>query len=458
MAIKNYNSDNIDMLNEIESVRQKYGMYIGDAGPNGLHHLVWEVLNNSADEALNGRGNEIIGTLHPDNYIEITDNGSGIPVGYNQKHNMNSLDLIMLFKHSGGKLKPTENAYKKSIGTNGLGLFILNCLSVHTIVTVKRDGKIYRAEYSVGKVKVPIKEIGKVPINQTGTSIKWKFDPAIFSYPDSGYDFDRLSSRFKLTSYMVPNLKLILIDSRTKDVKKEEFISERGLMDLLDNTLEGHSKLLRNNIHARSLDRVDVMRTNPENGQPITINMEVETELCFNIDAVNREEIIKTYVNGNDVPLGGTMVTGFRNGYIKAINEYAREHNLLKEKEADFKFSDIRDGLIVCIHISHQDPSFDSQTKTRLNNPEVTSLVHKTIYEKMIRFGIDYSKEMDRIIDYYIKLRKGKAAAGRAIESELKKLTGSTVKTVNLSEFVTDCYGSKREECELMIVEGVCSR
>lgn len=458
MSVKDYNADQIDMLDEIESTRQKYGMYIGDAGPNGLHHLIWEVLNNSADEALNGRGDTITGILYPDNYIEISDNGSGIPVGYNKKHNMNSLDLIMLFKHSGGKLKPVESSYKKSIGTNGLGLFILNCLSLHTIVTIKRDGKIYRAEYSVGKVKVPIKEIGTTKPNDTGTSIKWKFDPAIFSFPNPSYDFDRIASRFKLTSYMVPKLKLILIDSRSKTPKKEEFYSERGLIDLLDFTLEGHGRLLKNDIHTLQRDKVDLLRTDPKTGQPVTIPMEIETELCFNIDAISREELIKTYVNGNDVPLGGTMVTGFRNGYIKAINEYAREHGLLKDKEPDFKFSDVRDGLIVCIHIVHQDPSFDSQTKTRLNNPEVTQLVHKAIYEKMYRFGVDYPKEMDKIIDYYSKLRKGKASAAKAIENELKKISAPTTKTVNLSEFVTDCYSNNRKECELMIVEGVCSR
>lgn len=451
---KNYDADNISMLNEIESVRQKYGMYIGDAGPNGLHHLIWEVLNNSADEALNGRGDTITGILHEDNYMEITDNGSGIPVGFNSKYNMNSLDMIMLYKHSGNKLNAQESSYKKSIGTNGLGLFILNCLSLHTIVTIKRDGKIYRAEYAVGKVKVPIKEIGKTKPGDTGTSIKWKYDPAVFSYPNISYDFDRIASRFKLTSFMVPKLKLILIDSRKKESRREEYYSERGLKDLLDDILIGHTKLLRNNIDISQSDNVTTQRIDIKSGLPVSVNLTIETEMCFNIDAVNREEIIKTYVNGNDTPLGGTMVTGFRNGYTKAINEYAREHGFLKDKDPDFKFNDIRDGLIACIHIMHQDPSFDSQTKTRLNSPEVTAITHKAIYDKMYRFGIDYPKEMDKIVDYYCRLRKGKASASKALDAELKKLTAPSTKTVNLSEFVTDCHSTNRKECELIIVEG----
>lgn len=454
MRKNSYNEQEIHKLSDIEGVRIKIGMYIGDSGVGGLHHLVWEVLNNSADEALSGRGNRITGILHPDNYIEIVDNGSGIPVGFKKEENMNALDLIMLFRHSGGKLYADKTSYKKSIGTNGLGLFILNCLSLHTIITVKRDGKIYRAEYSVGKVKVPLKEIGKTKLNDTGTSIKWKVDPSIFMDPSCVYDYDKIAARFKLTSYMIPKIKLILKDIRVKGKERTEiFESENGLIDLLEDTLSGHTKLLRNSIHVTGTNIENILKPN-KIGVMEMVPHTIESEICFNIDPVDREEIIKTYVNGNDTPLGGTMVTGFKNGYIKAINQFARENHLLKDKDDDFKYADIKDGLVAAIHISHQDPIFDSQTKVRLKSPEVSGIVNNLVYEKLNRFGIDYPNEMKKVIDYYIRLRKGKASASKALDAELKKVTAPTSKSVILSEYVADCSSSKRDECELVIVEG----
>ena len=449
-----YSGADIQKLGDIEAIRVKTGMYIGDTGVGGLHHLVWEVLNNSADEALNGRGDRITGILHPDNYIEITDNGSGIPVDYKKDEKMSALDLIMLYRHSGGKLYAEKTSYKKSIGTNGLGLYILNCLSIHTIITVKRDGKIYRAEYSVGKIKVPLKEIGTTKASDTGTSIKWKVDPAVFVDPSCVYDYDKIASRFKLTSFMIPKIKLILKDIRVKGKERTDtFESEHGLMDLLDDVLLGRTKLLRNNIHIYTKNIENIMKPNRV-GVMEPVPHTIETELCFNIDPVDREEIIKAYVNGNDTPLGGTMVTGFKNGYLKAINRFARENGLLKDKDEDFKYGDIKDGLIAAIHISHQDPVFDSQTKVRLKSPEVSGIVNNSVYEKMERFGIDYPNEMKKIIDYYIRLRKGKLSASKALDAELKKVTAPTGKTVILSEYVADCSSSKREDCELVIVEG----
>lgn len=449
-----YNADSIKKLDDIESIRIKSGMYIGDVGPNGLHHLIWEVLNNSADEALNGKCNSITGVLHPDNYFEIIDNGSGIPVGYNHEHKMNALDLIMLFRHSGGKLYASGGSYKKSIGTYGLGLFILNCLSVHTIITVKRDKKIYRAEYSVGKVKVPLKEIGTTKAGDTGTSIKWKFDPTIFVGEDCVYDYDKIASRFKLTSYMVPKIKLVLIQYDNKGKQKsEEFYSELGLRDLLDDILSSRNKIMKNNFHINEIVPFKATRAN-NRGEREDYESQMEIETCFNIDPVNREETIKAYVNGNEVPLGGSMVNGFKNGYIKAINTFARERGLLKAKDPEFKYSDIRDGLVAVIHIGHPDPTFDSQTKVRLNNPEVSSATNQLVSEKLIRYGIDYPKEMEKLVDYYLRLRKGKDVASKAIDQELKKLTAPTKSSIILSQFVTDCSSNNRSDCELVIVEG----
>lgn len=455
MKDKVYNGDSIDMLNDIEAIRLKAGMYCGDLGVNGLHHLLTEVISNSVDEMLNNRGNEISVILHPDDWVEVIDNGSGIPTEMNKKHNMNALDLIMLFRHSGGKLKPEETMYKKgSIGTNGLGLFITNCLTEHIIIISRRNRKVYKGEYGGGKQIKPVEIIGDLTSDVTGTSIKWKVDKKLFSY-GATYERERILARLKMLSYMVPKIKIYFKDLREADnVYEESFYSERGLIDMLDDKIKGKALILRNPIHIKEEMSHKAQKYNAA-GEPYVVDQNITIEVCFTYEPTQREERILTFVNGNDVPLGGTMVTGFKRGLTKAINEFAKDRNLLKDKDPDFKYNELKDGLICCIHINHPDPSFDGQTKVKINNSELDSLTNTLIYEKLTRYGIDYPRELDKLVDFFIKMRKGRASAEKALDKELNKIIQPSSKGIVLSQYVTDCSASDPKERELIIVEGL---
>ncbi|MGL5315626.1 MAG: toprim domain-containing protein [Peptostreptococcaceae bacterium] len=458
MSKKIYDASNVNALTPIEAIRAKSGMYIGDTGPGGLHHLLKEVISNSQDEIANKYGNELIVTLHQDDYIEVVDNGRGIPVDIHPKFKIPALTLIMTTPHSGGKLDMQSSNYKTSVGTNGLGIFLLNCLTEETIVTIRRDRTVYQEVYSRGVVKTPLKEIGKLNTNATGTSIKWKADKLIFSGGVS-YDPGYIRNSLRVLSYMLPGAKLIFQDRRvanTKEWTEEIFESQNGITDLLGDIVKGKNTLFRNPFQFTETEKSFSVKQG-ENGEPVNFDYDVNVEVVFNIVPGMGGERIISYVNGNEVPMGGTMVTGFKNGFTKAINHIARDNRMLKEKDSNFTFNELADGMYMVINIDHPDPMYESQTKLKLNNPHVSSVVSNMVANKLIRYGIDNPREIEKLIDLYIRLRKGRIAQQNAMNKVLSKVITPGGPKILLGQFLTDATrrgGIKDSDCELYIVEG----
>lgn len=428
---KNYDASSITVLEGLEAVRKRPGMYIGSTSARGLHHLVWEIVDNSVDEALAGYCDKIEVKILPDNIIEVRDNGRGIPVEMHSSGKP-TLEVVLTVLHAGGKFN--NDNYKVSGGLHGVGVSVVNALSENLTATVTREGKIYQQSFERGIPVTEVQEIGTAGVEERGTVIKFKADAEIFD--TTIYDYDTLSERFKELSYLNKGLTIVLSDERNENVKTETFFSEGGIKDFLNEISKGEK--LNNDII--------YMSGNATNAD----GRITEIEIAMNWTA-SQKETLYSFVNNINTYEGGTHVSGFRTALTRTVNDVAKKLELIKEKDGTFQGNDIREGMNCIISVKIPEPQFEGQTKTKLGNSETSAQVSQVVMEGLKMFLEDHPKETGKIIEKMVLIKKARIAAKKARELVLRK---NVLEVGNLPGKLADCSSKDPAESEVFIVEG----
>jgi len=417
---KGYGAEAIQVLKGLEGVRRRPAMYIGSTGKEGLHHLIWEIVDNSIDEALAGFCDKIVVTVHKDNSITVLDNGRGIPVEIHKDTGKSALETVMTMLHAGGKFD--HKAYLISGGLHGVGASVVNALSQKMVVKVFRDGKIYKQEYARGNAITPVQEIGKT--EETGTEVRFWPDPEIFKTVK--FDLDVIRTRLNELAFLNPNLEITLVDEASG--KKEKFKYENGLLDFIKWVNE-EREVLHKPIYFKD----------KKNG--------LEAEFVIQYFNGYNEDIL-SFVNTINTIEGGTHVVGFKTALTKVLNDYAE-----KEKASKIKFTgdDVREGLSAIINIKLPSPQFEGQTKTKLGNSEVKGIVESIVGTKLMQFLEENPAIAKKIIQKVIEAAKAREAAKKAKELVRRK---GALYAGNLPGKLADCSTGDKERAELFIVEG----
>ena len=419
----NYGAESITVLEGLEAVRKRPGMYIGSTSSRGLHHLVWEIVDNSVDEALAGVCDNIVVRIQEENIIEVQDNGRGIPVDMH-KTGKSTLEVVMTVLHAGGKFD--NDNYKVSGGLHGVGISVVNALSEWVEATVTRDGQVIRQTFSRGIPTSEALKIGEAPAELHGTIIRFKADDEIFE--TTVYDYSILESRLKELAYLNKGLKITLIDERNKEnLKKDEFLFEGGIVDFL-NEMADESKVVEDVIYMTDTYQVEEAKEveTVEDDGTVTIKTRaakfVEVEIAMTYTISQRENVY-SFVNNINTHEGGTHVSGFRTALTRTINDIAKQMNIIKEKDGTFQGSDVREGLVCVISVKIPEPQFEGQTKTKLGNSEVTGIVSAIVGNNLKFYLEDHPKEAERIIEKMTLSKKAREAAKKARELVLRKNT-----------------------------------
>ena len=425
-----YSAENIQVLEGLEAVRKRPAMYIGDISSKGLHHLVYEVVDNSIDEALAGYCDHIEVTINEDNSITVQDNGRGIPVDYHEKEKKSALEVVMTVLHAGGKFD--KGSYKVSGGLHGVGVSCVNALSTHMTTQVFRNGKIYQQEYSCGHPLYSVKEVGTTDI--TGTRQQFWPDDTIFT--ETVYNYDILATRMRELAYLNAGIKISLTDLRVKDeegnAKKEIFYSEEGLKEFVRYVDSSREHFMN-----------DVIYINTEKqGTP------VEVAIMYN---TSYNENVHSYVNNINTIEGGTHLAGFRRALTRTLKKYAEDNKMLEKAKAEIAGDDFREGLTAVISIKVAEPQFEGQTKTKLGNNEVMGAVDQAVGEALTYYLEEHPKEAKLIVDKVILAAQARIAARKARESVQRK---SPMSGGGMPGKLADCSSKDPEECELFLVEG----
>ena len=425
-----YSAENIQVLEGLEAVRKRPAMYIGDISSKGLHHLVYEVVDNSIDEALAGYCDHIEVTINEDNSITVQDNGRGIPVDYHEKEKKSALEVVMTVLHAGGKFD--KGSYKVSGGLHGVGVSCVNALSTHMTTQVFRNGKIYQQEYSCGHPLYSVKEVGTTDI--TGTRQQFWPDDTIFT--ETVYNYDILATRMRELAYLNAGIKISLTDLRVKDeegnAKKEIFYSEEGLKEFVHYVDSSREHFMN-----------DVIYINTEKqGTP------VEVAIMYN---TSYNENVHSYVNNINTIEGGTHLAGFRRALTRTLKKYAEDNKMLEKAKVEIAGDDFREGLTAVISIKVAEPQFEGQTKTKLGNNEVMGAVDQAVGEALTYYLEEHPKEAKLIVDKVILAAQARIAARKARESVQRK---SPMSGGGMPGKLADCSSKDPEECELFLVEG----
>ena len=433
-AENNYSASNIQVLEGLEAVRKRPAMYIGDISENGLHHLVYEVVDNSIDEAMAGYCNRIDVTINEDNSITVQDNGRGIPVDWHEKEQKSALEVVMTVLHAGGKFD--KGSYKVSGGLHGVGVSCVNALSTHMTTQVFRGGKIYQQEYECGKPLYSVKEVGTCDPEFTGTKQTFLPDNTIFTV--SEYKFGTLQNRMRELAYLNKGITITLTDLRQLDEEgnpyQEEFFSEEGVKEFV-RYLNGTNTPLFN----------DVIYLNTEKaGTPIEIAMMYNT---------GYRENLHSYVNNINTKEGGTHEGGFRAALTRVLKKYAEENcaKALEKAKVEINGEDFREGLIAVISVKVAEPQFEGQTKTKLGNSEVSGAVNQAVGEALNYYLEEHPKEAKIIVDKVLLAATARVAARKARESVQRK---SPMGGGGMPGKLADCSSRDPHECEIFLVEG----
>ena len=422
-----YTADDIQVLEGLEAVRKRPGMYIGSTSARGLHHLVWEIVDNSIDEALAGFATDIYITIEKGNIIRVEDNGRGMPVGIHKKTGVSTVETIFTVLHAGGKFG--GGAYKVSGGLHGVGASVVNALSEWLEVNVHQDGKEYFLRFeNGGKPCDALQVIGST--DKHGSIVRFKADADIFKETQI-YDFDTLNSRIRQLAFLNKNIKLVLSDERGEDVKKIEYLYEGGIKEYV--------KYLNQN---KTLIHEDIVYVEGiENGILAEISMQYNDGFMPNI---------YSFCNNINTQEGGTHEDGFRLALGRVINNYAKDNNMIK-KEESLLGDDVREGLTAIISIKHPDPQYEGQTKTKLGNSEVRKIVSGILGEQLERFFLEHPDTARAIVDKAILASKARLAAKKARELTRRK---NVLEITSLPGKLADCSSKDASECEIYIVEG----
>ena len=425
---KEYGADQIQILEGLEAVRKRPGMYIGSTSVRGLHHLVYEIVDNSVDEALAGFCNTITVKIHQDNSITVRDNGRGIPVDIQKKAGKSALEVVFTVLHAGGKFGGA--GYKVSGGLHGVGASVVNALSEWLHVKVYKEGKIYTMSFAKGKVTKPIECIGTCSEEEQGTEVHFLPDASIFE--ESVYEFETLKIRLRETAFLTKNLKIRLVDEREGQEKEKEFHYEGGIQEFVTFLNKGKEALYPDVIYCEGEKEKILVEVAMQHNDSYTEN-------------------IYTFVNNINTPEGGTHLTGFKNALTKTFNDYARQNKLLKDSEANLSGEDIREGLTCIISVKIEDPQFEGQTKQKLGTSEAQVAVQGIVSEQLTYF-LEQNPAVAKVIcEKSILAQRARAAARKARDLTRRK---SALDGVGLPGKLADCSSKDPERCEIFIVEG----
>ncbi|MEY3270705.1 MAG: hypothetical protein RIS89_807, partial [Bacteroidota bacterium] len=426
----NYSADNIQVLEGLEAVRKRPAMYIGDVGVKGLHHLVYEVVDNSIDEALAGYCNHINVFINEDNSITVTDNGRGIPTAMHTKEKKSALEVVMTVLHAGGKFD--KDTYKVSGGLHGVGVSCVNALSTHLKATVRREGKIFQQEYNIGKPMYDVKVVGES--DQTGTEVTFTPDATIFESTE--YNFDTLAARMRELAFLNKGITITLTDKRqTEDDGSNPcttYHSEGGLREFASYLDRNREALITDVIYFEG----------EREGIPVEVALTYNTSYTENIQA---------YVNNINTHEGGTHLSGFRRGLTNTLKKYATDSGILAKEKIEIDGDDFREGLTAVVSVKVQEPQFEGQTKTKLGNREVTAPVSQAVSEMLSAYLEEHPSEAKLIVEKVILAARARHAARKAREMVQRKnvLTGS-----GLPGKLADCSEKDPAACEVYFVEG----
>ena len=421
-----YGAEQIQVLEGLEAVRKRPGMYIGSTSVRGLHHMVYEIVDNCVDEALAGYCTEIKVEIEPGNIISVEDNGRGIPVEIHPKTKISAAETVYTVLHAGGKFGG-DSGYKVSGGLHGVGASVVNALSTWTEVTIKRDGGLYQMSFEKGKTVKKLEKIGDA--KGTGTKVRFLADDTIFESLD--YEYEVLEKRFREMAFLTKGLKISIEDKREDPPKKAEFCFEGGLISFVEFLNKNKEKLHKDPIYIEKDGEV-----------PVEIAIQYTTSYSENI---------YTFVNNINTIEGGTHLEGFKRSLTKVFNDYARSHNILKDKDSNLQGEDIREGITAVISVKVKEPQFEGQTKTKLGNSEVTGIVQSMVNEALSTFLEENPTVAKAILEKCVSASRAREAARKARELVRRK---SALETSTLPGKLADCSSKVPEECEVYIVEG----
>ena len=421
-----YGAEQIQVLEGLEAVRKRPGMYIGSTSVRGLHHMVYEIVDNCVDEALAGYCTEIKVAIEPGNIISVEDNGRGIPVEIHPKTHISTAETVYTVLHAGGKFGG-DSGYKVSGGLHEVGASVENALSTWTEVTIKRDGGLYQMYFEKGKTVKKLEKIGDA--EGTGTKVRFLADDTIFESLD--YDYETLEKRFREMAFLTKGLKITIEDKREETPKKAEFCFEGGLVSFVEFLNKNKEKLHKTPIY-------------------IEKNGEIPVEIAIQYTSSYSENIY-TFVNNINTIEGGTHLEGFKRSLTKVFNDYARSHNILKEKDNNLQGEDIREGITAVVSVKVKEPQFEGQTKTKLGNSEVTGVVQSMVNEALSTFLEENPNVAKAILEKCISASRAREAARKARELVRKK---NSLETSTLPGKLADCSSKNADECEVYIVEG----
>ena len=431
----NYNANEIQVLEGLEAVKRRPGMYIGSTDVRGLHHLVKELVDNAIDEAMGGYCTHIEVTIHPDNSVSVRDNGRGIPVGYHEKMHKSALEVALTVLHAGGKFG--GSGYKVSGGLHGVGLSVVNALSSRLTAEVRRDGIIYRQEYVNGDPVTGVEQVGTYGDDTgSGTTITFLANDQIFDTLD--YNYDTLRGRMRELAFLNKGIAITVTDERTDPVQSKKYCYEGGIISFVE-----HLNKSKDVLHE------DVMYFEGSKDDPARQQVaSVEVAMQYNTDY---NESVFTFANNINTVEGGTHLQGFRSALARSINDYARKYKLLKDNEANLSGDDVREGLTAIVSVKLVEPQFEGQTKTKLGNSYMKSLVDNVVGNGLGFYLEEHPQTARLIIDKCITASRAREAARRARDLTRKK-TG--LENISLPGKLADCNSNEPEKCEIFLVEG----
>ena len=422
-----YGANQIQVLEGLEAVRKRPGMYIGSVSKRGLHHLVYEIVDNCVDEALAGYCTHIEVKIEPGNIISVQDNGRGIPVDIHPKTHISAAETVYTVLHAGGKFGG-DSGYKVSGGLHGVGASVVNALSEWTEVTIQRDGGIYQMKFERGKTVEKLTRVGDS--KDTGTKVRFLADSTIFETTE--YDYETLEDRFREMAFLTKGLSISIEDLREETPKKAEFCFEGGLRSFVEYLNQNKEKL--------NPDPIYIEKTESE----VPVEIAIQYTTAYN-------ENIYSFVNNINTVEGGTHLEGFKRGLTKVFNEYARSHNIIKEKESNLQGEDIREGLTAVISVKVKEPQFEGQTKTKLGNSNVTGIVQAMVVDALSTYLEENPNVAKTILEKCVSASRAREAARKARELVRRK---NALEVTTLPGKLADCSSKVAEECEVYIVEG----
>ena len=423
-----YEAQNITVLEGLEAVRKRPGMYIGTTSERGLHHLVWEIVDNSVDEALAGYCDKIEVKILPDNIIEVVDNGRGIPTDIHPKYGKSALEIVLTVLHAGGKFE--NDNYKVSGGLHGVGVSVVNALSEWLEVEVRKAGVIHYQKYHRGKPEEDVKIIGSCDENEHGTIVRFKADGEIFE--TLIYNYFTLSNRLKELAYLNKGLTITLSDLRKDEKKEETYKFDGGILDFLNEIVKEDTTIIEKPFYISSEQD----------------NVGVDVTFTY---TTSQNEVIYSFVNNINTHEGGTHVQGFRTALTKVINDVGKAQGLLKDKDGKLMGNDIREGVVAIVSTKIPQPQFEGQTKGKLGNSEVSGIVNSIVSSSLKIFLEDNPAITKIVVEKILNSKKAREAAQKARELVLRK---SVLEVGSLPGKLADCTSKKAEECEIFIVEG----